>query len=323
LEDLLNRFRAGEHRALARIISIVEDEMPQKDELIKQIYQQTGRSYILGVTGSPGAGKSSLVDLLVKEIRKRNEKVGVIAVDPTSPFTGGAILGDRIRMNTHALDEGVFIRSMGTRGSLGGVTKTTKEVVKVMDAFGVDWIIIETVGVGQAELDIMYIADTTIVVLTPGAGDSIQTMKAGIMEIADVFAVNKCDMPGAERVVAEVNMMLDFSDDHIKWRPPVVQTSTMNIVGIPDLLSAVESHRNYLLDKGIFEARRNERAKNETLDIVNHQWERLVRKQVEQPGQVKQLLEKVAAREMDPYTASIKVMELVISAIGVNQAPPA
>lgn len=322
MENLLSRFLAGEHRALARVISIVEDEMPQKDELIKQIYQQTGRSYILGITGSPGAGKSSLVDLLVKEIRKRNEKVGIIAVDPTSPFTGGAILGDRIRMNAHALDEGVFIRSMGTRGSLGGVTKTTKEVVKVMDAFGVDWIIIETVGVGQAELDIMYIADTTIVVLTPGAGDSIQTMKAGIMEIADVFAVNKCDMPGADRVVAEVNMMLDFRDDHIKWRPPVVQTSTMNAgQGIAELLSSVEKHRAYLLDKGIFEARRHERAKNETLDIVNQQWERLVRKQVNQPGLVKQLLEKVAAREADPYTASAQIMELVMASAEAAQGP--
>jgi LAO/AO transport system kinase len=322
LENLLNRFRAGEHRALARVISIVENEMPQKDELIKQIYQQTGRSYILGVTGSPGAGKSSLVDLLVKEIRKRNENVGIIAVDPTSPFTGGAILGDRIRMNTHALDEGVFIRSMGTRGSLGGVTKATKEIVKVMDAFGMDWIIIETVGVGQAELDIMYIADTTIVVLTPGAGDSIQTMKAGIMEIADVFAVNKCDMPGADRVVAEVNMMLDFRDDHVKWRPPVVQTSTMNIVGITELLSAIERHRGYLLDKGIFDVRRNERAKNETLDIVSQQWERLVKKQVNQPGQVKQLLEKVAAREVDPYTASVQILDLVMQQV-VGAATPA
>ncbi|TEB06939.1 putative GTPase [Pelotomaculum schinkii] len=322
MEDLLNRFRAGEHRALARVISIVENEMPQKDELIKQIYQQTGRSYILGVTGSPGAGKSSLVDLLVKEIRKRNENVGIIAVDPTSPFTGGAILGDRIRMNAHALDEGVFIRSMGTRGSLGGVTKTTKEIVKVMDAFGMDWIIIETVGVGQAELDIMYIADTTIVVLTPGAGDSIQTMKAGIMEIADVFAVNKCDMPGADRVVAEVDMMLDFRDDHVKWRPPVVQTSTMNIVGITELLSAIERHRGYLLDKGIFDVRRNERAKNETLDIVSQQWERLVRKQVNQPGQVKRLLEKVAAREVDPYTASVQILDLVMQQV-VGQATPA
>lgn len=321
MEDLLNRFRAGEHRALARVISIVENEMPQKDELIKQIYQQTGRSYILGVTGSPGAGKSSLVDLLVKEIRKRNENVGIIAVDPTSPFTGGAILGDRIRMNTHALDEGVFIRSMGTRGSLGGVTKATKEIVKVMDAFGMDWIIIETVGVGQAELDIMYIADTTTVVLTPGAGDSIQTMKAGIMEIADVFAVNKCDMPGADRVVAEVNMMLDFRDDHVKWRPPVVQTSTMNIVGITELLSAIERHRGYLLDKGIFDVRRNERAKNETLDIVSQQWERLVKKQVNQPGQVKQLLEKVAAREVDPYTASVEILDLVMQQVGGETTP--
>ncbi|KUK82872.1 MAG: Putative periplasmic protein kinase ArgK and related GTPase of G3E family, partial [Pelotomaculum thermopropionicum] len=184
MEDLLKEFTSGNQRALARVISQVENETPQKVALLKQLYPNTGNSYLLGVTGSPGAGKSSLVDHLVDTIRKRNESVGVIAVDPTSPFTGGAILGDRIRMNKHALDKGVFIRSMGTRGSLGGLSKTTKEVIKVMDAFGMDWIIVETVGVGQAELDIMYIADTTVVVLTPGSGDAIQTMKAGIMEIA-------------------------------------------------------------------------------------------------------------------------------------------
>jgi LAO/AO transport system kinase len=219
LKELMSRFWAGEHRALARVISTVENELPEKDEILKEIYTKTGGAYILGVTGSPGAGKSSLVDSLVKEIRKSKELVGIVAVDPTSPFTGGAILGDRIRMNTHALDEGVFIRSMGTRGSLGGLAKTTKEVVKVMDAFGMAWVIIETVGVGQAELDIMYIADSTVVVLTPGAGDSIQTMKAGIMEIADVFAINKCDLPGADSVEMEVQLMLNFRDDHIKWRP--------------------------------------------------------------------------------------------------------
>ena len=193
-------------------------------------------------------------------------------MDPTSPFSGGAILGDRIRMNAHALDEGVFIRSMGTRGSLGGLAKTTKEVVKVMDAFGMDWIIIETVGVGQAELDIMYIADSTIVVLTPGA-DSIQTMKAGIMEIADIFAINKCDLPGADSIEMEVNLMLNFRDDHVKWRPPVIKTSTYNSGhGIVELLDAVKKHRSYLSEKGIFLKKRQERASNEVLDIVNYYW---------------------------------------------------
>lgn len=313
LADLPQGFWSGNHRSLARVISLVENEMPDKEEILRKLYQHTGRGYILGFTGSPGAGKSSLVDSIVREIRKRNQTVGVIAVDPSSPFTGGAFLGDRIRMNEHALDNGVFVRSMATRGSLGGLAKTTKEVVKVMDAFGMDWIIIETVGVGQSELDIMYIADTTVVVLTPGAGDSIQSMKAGIMEIADVFAINKCDMPGADTLAMEVNLMLDMQDDHIKWRPPVIKTSTINKgEGIIELLAEIEKHRNYLNEKGFFAERRRERTKNETLDIVNFQWQRLVRQQVNRPGPVNELLEKVATMEMDPYTASLQIIEWII-----------
>lgn len=320
MEELLSRFYSGEHRALARVISLVENEMPEKEELLRRLYPSTGRAYILGVTGSPGAGKSSLVDRLVWQLRKNNKTVGVIAVDPTSPFTGGAILGDRIRMNEHALDKGVFIRSMGTRGSLGGLSKTTKEIVKVMDAFGMDWVIIETVGVGQAELDIMYIADSTVVVLTPGAGDSIQTMKAGIMEIADVYAVNKCDMPGADRVVAETELMLDLQDDHVKWRPPVVKTSTVhNGEGVEELLAAIEKHRDYLMEKDIFYKRRQERARNEALDIVNYQWQRLVRKQMNLPGRVNELLDKVAANEIDPYTASSSILEWIIADKGFEK----
>jgi len=319
LEDLLKEFNSGNQRALARAISLVENEMPQKVGLLKELYPKTGNSYLLGVTGSPGAGKSSLVDHLVDTIRKRNDSVGVIAVDPTSPFTGGAILGDRIRMNKHALDKGVFIRSMGTRGSLGGLSKTTKEVIKVMDAFGMDWIIVETVGVGQAELDIMYIADTTVVVLTPGSGDAIQTMKAGIMEIADIFAVNKCDMPGSDSIAAEVELMLDLQDDHVKWRPPVVKTSTVNKgEGILDLLSAIERHRNYLIDKGIYNQKRLDRIKSETLDIVNYQWQRLVKQQMNLPGTINELIEKVASREIDPYTASASILESIINNFGLK-----
>jgi LAO/AO transport system kinase len=288
--------------------------MPEKDEVLRQLHEHTGHGYILGFTGSPGAGKSSLVDSIIREIRKRNQTVGVIAVDPSSPFSGGAFLGDRIRMNEHAMDEGVFVRSMATRGSLGGLAKTTKEVVKVMDAFGIDWIIIETVGVGQSELDIMYIADTTIVVLTPGAGDSIQSMKAGIMEIADIFAINKCDMPGADTLAMEVNIMLDMQDDHIKWRPPVMMTSNLNKAeGVVELLDAIETHRNHLHEKGLFAEKRRERTKNETLAIVNHQWQRMVHEEVSHPGRVNELLTKVAAREVDPYTAASKIMDWIIA----------
>jgi len=316
----MSRFWSGDHRALARVISTVENELPEKDEILKEIYKKTGGAYIVGVTGSPGAGKSSLVDCLVKEIRKSEELVGIVAVDPTSPFSGGAILGDRIRMNAHALDEGVFIRSMGTRGSLGGLAKTTKEVVKVMDAFGMDWIIIETVGVGQAELDIMYIADSTIVVLTPGAEDSIQTMKAGIMEIADIFAINKCDLPGADSIEMEVNLMLNFRDDHVKWRPPVIKTSTYNSGhGIVELLDAVKKHRSYLSEKGIFLKKRQERASNEVLDIVNYYWEQMVRQYLGKPGPVSEMLDKVSAREIDPYTASSMIIKQIIENAGFQK----
>ncbi|HPZ43801.1 MAG TPA: methylmalonyl Co-A mutase-associated GTPase MeaB [Bacillota bacterium] len=320
MKELMSRFWSGDHRALARVISTVENELPEKDEILKEIYKKTGGAYIVGVTGSPGAGKSSLVDCLVKEIRKSEELVGIVAVDPTSPFSGGAILGDRIRMNAHALDEGVFIRSMGTRGSLGGLAKTTKEVVKVMDAFGMDWIIIETVGVGQAELDIMYIADSTIVVLTPGAGDSIQTMKAGIMEIADIFAINKCDLPGADSIEMEVNLMLNFRDDHVKWRPPVIKTSTYNSGhGIVELLDAVKKHRSYLSEKGIFLKKRQERASNEVLDIVNYYWEQMVRQYLGKPGPVSEMLDKVSAREIDPYTASSMIIKQIIENAGFQK----
>ena len=320
MKELMSRFWSGDHRALARVISTVENELPEKDEILKEIYKKTGGAYIVGVTGSPGAGKSSLVDCLVKEIRKSEELVGIVAVDPTSPFSGGAILGDRIRMNAHALDEGVFIRSMGTRGSLGGLAKTTKEVVKVMDAFGMDWIIIETVGVGQAELDIMYIADSTIVVLTPGAEDSIQTMKAGIMEIADIFAINKCDLPGADSIEMEVNLMLNFRDDHVKWRPPVIKTSTYNSGhGIVELLDAVKKHRSYLSEKGIFLKKRQERASNEVLDIVNYYWEQMVRQYLGKPGPVSEMLDKVSAREIDPYTASSMIIKQIIENAGFQK----
>ncbi|MDD2553690.1 MAG: methylmalonyl Co-A mutase-associated GTPase MeaB [Desulfotomaculaceae bacterium] len=314
MAEIPQGFWDGEHRMLARLISLVEDDLPGKEEVLRKLHPHTGRAYILGLTGSPGAGKSSLVDSVVREIRKRNQTVGVIAVDPSSPFSGGAFLGDRIRMNEHALDDGVFVRSMATRGSLGGLAKTSKEVVKVMDAFGMDWVIIETVGVGQSELDIMYIADTTVVVLTPGAGDSIQSMKAGIMEIADVFAINKCDMPGTDTLTLEVNLMLDMQDDHIKWRPPVKLTTNLNKAeGITELLEAIESHRDYLNEKGFFAERRRERTKNETLDIVNYQWQRLVMEEVNRPGRVSDLLEKVAAREVDPYTASAKIINWIIA----------
>ncbi|MEW6424209.1 MAG: methylmalonyl Co-A mutase-associated GTPase MeaB [Bacillota bacterium] len=312
MQDLLQRFWAGEPRALARLISILENEESGRDELMRQLFTKTGRAYILGVTGSPGTGKSSLVDRLTAILRKQALRVGIVAVDPTSPFSGGALLGDRIRMQEHAVDQGVFIRSMGTRGSLGGLAHTTKEVVKAMDAFGFDWVIVETVGVGQAELDIMHVADSVIVVLTPGAGDSIQTIKAGIMEIADIFAVNKSDLPGADKVALEVEMMLDLHSPAVPWRPPVIKTSTVSGAGLEDLLSAIEKHRAYLVARGLFQKRREERLRSETLEILDRQWQRLVRKELKLSEEVNDLLEAVVKRQIDPYTAAASILNYVV-----------
>lgn len=312
IEGLLAGFRAGQPRALARMISKLENEDLERDELIRSIYAMTGKAYILGVTGSPGAGKSSLVDRLTSHLRSRGDTVGIVAVDPTSPFSGGALLGDRIRMQEHATDRGVFIRSMGTRGSLGGLARTTKEAVKAMDAFGFTWVIIETVGVGQAELDIMNVADTTLVVLTPGAGDSIQTIKAGIMEIADIFVVNKADLPGADRVGAEVEMMLDMQCDQLLWRPPVVQVSTIDDRGMAELQGAVEKHRAFLVEKGLLEEKRYARARAETLEIVDYQWQQLVKRQMSLPGGVNHMLDRVARRENDPYSVANEILDYIL-----------
>jgi len=319
LKDLINRFKSGEQRALARLISKLENEAPDKEEILKKLYYLTGNAKILGVTGSPGAGKSSLVDQLTKLIRKRGETVGIIAVDPSSPFSGGALLGDRIRMGEHATDRGVFIRSMGTRGSLGGLAKTSKEVVMAMDAFGMDWVIVETVGVGQAELDIMHVANTVMVVLTPGAGDAIQTLKAGIMEIADIFAVNKCDLPGADKIANDVNIMLDQQCDKMAWRPPVIQVSTLKNIGLTELLDSVYEHYQYLKDNNKLEEKRRERAKAETLEMVDYRWHQLVKEHTNYPGKVNELLEKVANMDMNPYEAASSILEHVTANFDLNK----
>jgi len=317
INDLIDNFTKGNIRALARLISKIENEDAEKDEILKRIYGKTGKAFVLGITGSPGAGKSSLVDRITAFLRKKGETVGIIAVDPTSPFTGGALLGDRIRMQDHAVDKGVFIRSMGTRGSLGGLARSTKEVVKVLDAFGYQWVIVETVGVGQAELDIMNVADTTMVVLTPGAGDSIQTIKAGIMEIADVFAVNKCDLQGADRVVSEIGQMLDLSKEITEWRPPVVKVSTLDDRGMGELMEVLEKHRDFLNDSGNMEVYRDEMARKETLEIVDYRWQRIVNHQLNYQGHVRDILDKVTDKKTDPFTAADEILGYILRNSGL------
>jgi LAO/AO transport system kinase len=246
ITSIVDDIRSGSPRALARAITAVENRVPQSAELLKALFPYTGRARVIGLTGAPGAGKSTLVDQLAKEYRKQEKTVGIIAVDPTSPYTGGAILGDRIRMGSHYADPGIYIRSMATRGSLGGLARTTADVASVMDASGRDIVLIETVGVGQDEVDIVRLAEVTVVILVPGMGDDVQTIKAGIMEIADVFVINKSDREGAERVEREIRAMQSLSTRHDSWVPPIVKTVASNGQGIPELATAISNYQDFL-----------------------------------------------------------------------------
>ncbi|MCL6634552.1 MAG: methylmalonyl Co-A mutase-associated GTPase MeaB [Peptococcaceae bacterium] len=310
--ELVEKVLNGNKRAAARLITLIENNDPLKNEALAQLYPHTGKAMLVGITGSPGAGKSSLVDELTKEIRKRGLKAGIIAVDPTSPISGGALLGDRIRMQEHALDKGVFIRSMGTRGCLGGLARATKDVIKVLDAYGCDVILVETVGVGQSELDIAKHADTTIVVLTPGAGDHIQSIKAGIMEIADIFAVNKADLPGAKKVVVEVEGMLDLGH-HGGWRPPVVQTSTLDGSGVLTLWEAVLQHQDYIKINGAYTEANKNRIRAEITEIIENELRLQLWKKAGENGAFEELVEKVMDRSVDPYTAAAGLVKKVLN----------
>lgn len=268
MHPLAIQMKEKNERALARAISYVENDHPDKLSLLKDLYALTGNAHYIGITGSPGAGKSSLVNELIVYLRKLELTVGVIAVDPTSPFSGGALLGDRVRMAQHFTDPGVFIRSMGTRGSLGGLSRTAKESVRVMDAYGFDVILIETVGVGQSELDIMKIADTTAVVLTPGSGDAVQIFKAGIMEIADLFIINKADLPGVSKLTHEIESLLDLTKKKSKWKPPIVEAVAKDKQGFQAIWETVIRHQNYGESSGEKKKKRERFLETEVLDII-------------------------------------------------------
>jgi LAO/AO transport system kinase len=313
MDELVAEVLQGSVRAMARLITLIENEDSRALHLMGAIYPYAGNAYVLGITGSPGTGKSTLTDKITTILREREQTVGVIAVDPSSPFTGGALLGDRIRMQRSSGDAEVFIRSMATRGNLGGLARTTADVVKIMDAFGKDWVIVETVGVGQDEVEIAKTADTTIVVLAPGLGDTIQSMKAGVMEIADLYVVNKADRSGADALVSEVNVRLE-QDSQIKkavWKPPVVKTIAVENQGTDSLVKAIEKHRSFLQQSGKLRKNRREKTRQETLALLRDEISRNVLEKVLGNGRFDALIDDIVAKKKDPYTSVQEIIRTI------------
>ena len=309
IEDLVRRIRGGEIRALSRAISTVEDHTPESKELLKALFPYSGNAMLLGLTGSPGAGKSTLVDQVARAYRKQGKTIGVVAVDPTSPFSGGAILGDRIRMQSHHADAGIFIRSMATRGSLGGLASTTADVATVLDASGRDIVMIETVGVGQDEVDIVRLADVTIVVLVPGMGDDVQTIKAGIMEIADIFVINKADRDGAERVEREIRAMQSLATRHDDWTPPIVKTVASDGSGIEELVQAIEKYHSYLEQSDRARRRRIENWRVRIAEMLRDALFQRVLSYYLSEGEATRYAAEVADHKRDPYSLVERIVE--------------
>jgi LAO/AO transport system kinase len=302
----------GDRRAAGRLISTIEDESSAVEQIMRAVYPHTGHAYLVGLTGPPGAGKSTVVDELIRVIRGSELRVGVVAVDPNSPFTGGAILGDRIRMMRHAADPGVFIRSMGARGHLGGLAVATFNTALLLDALGMDVILVETVGVGQSELEITGAADTTVVVIPPGLGDGVQAIKAGIMEIADIFVVNKADHPQADRTVADIRELLRMDPSPPDWTPPIVRTVATQNQGVDELWQTISRHRQYLEQTGELRTRRKRRVEREIVELAEDR----LREQVLHPKlatpEFETMIQQAAERKMDPY----QVVERVVPRSG-------
>jgi GTPase len=314
-ERLLEGVRSGDRRALARAISLVEDSDPLAYDLVRELYPDTGRAYALGITGPPGVGKSSLISALVRHVRSEEMTVGVISVDPSSPFSKGALLGDRIRLSDHFLDPGVFIRSMGTRGHLGGLAEATLQALLVLDAAGRDLVFLETVGTGQSEIEVIGVVDTVVLVLMPGSGDSVQALKAGIMEIPDVIVVNKKDHPAAKTMLNEVRSILAL-DTESDWKPPIVLTEAVTGEGVPELWEKIAGHRAYLEADGLLDARRRKNLAGEVFMVASARAKTHLEQAVADDPELRRLLDEVQRRELDPLTA---VREIMIRVFKVDE----
>jgi LAO/AO transport system kinase len=309
-ESLTEAVRAGDRRALARAISLVENRDPLAYELVHDLYPETGHAYAIGVTGPPGVGKSSLISTLVRHVRRQERTVGVISVDPSSPFSHGALLGDRIRLADHFLDPGVYIRSMGTRGHLGGLAEATLQAMLVLDAAGKDLVFLETVGAGQSEVEVIGIADTVVLVLMPGSGDSVQALKAGIMEIPDVIAINKSDHPAAKTMLNEVRSILALDTERV-WKPPIVLTEALRGDGVEELWAAVERHRGFLESEGELESRRRKNLAGEVFAVASARAKQHLEAAVADDPELRRLLDEVQSRELDPLSAVREILEKV------------
>ena len=317
MQNIVERLLSGDRRALARMVTLIENEIPAARRYLAELHQHAGHAHIVGVTGAPGAGKSTLVTHLVRELRRRDRKVGVVAVDPTSPFTGGAILGDRIRMMELSGDPNVFIRSMASRGNLGGLSAATRDVVRAMDAAGYNPIMIETVGTGQAEVEVMRTAHTVMVVAAPGMGDDIQAIKAGILEIADIFVVSKADKPGADQTVAELAMLLSLDPMrrlHDKtlpyWRIPVLKTAAIKGQGIPQVVDAMQQHYDYLVESGMLASRAQRQVRSEVEALVLHAVVNALKAKTTE-DEWQQLVDDITRRERDPYSVAGELEERI------------